>query len=382
MYLHTRKDLQGSTFLHRLQVIGVPFGTLKRSGRGDINVKTLGQDQTVSYDKLEFTHLQSMVEQWEVQRTPHTDIRLIELSIEGDRLRDVCTRVLRREVQAAPDISALTRTLLRAVLANIPELYPRILRRCDEAVAGGSDLSALATAGLHLHQLAQQGSTRNFDASLVKSLLARIYTRAALLLPIATIVGDDEAAKVKEALQNLHKLSQSRKDLDAALLDERLALVADVEGKTESLQDSTVHPLLAGLAVSILHQRRAISIDDLSALLGRRLSGAEEPQKGAQFIEGLLSLNPRTILLQDRSIVDRINDYLQSFNSEAFLHVLPVLRRAMSELSKNEIGILLTTLAGVLGLKEAVQEVRGLEDAHIQELRTIEATLSLLLMEE
>ncbi len=381
MYLHTKKDLQGSTFLHRLQVIGVPFGTLKRSGRGDINVKALGQDQTVSYDKLEFTHLQSMVEQWEVQRTPHTDIRLIELSIEGDRLRDVCTRVLRREVQAAPDIGALTRTLLRAVLANIPELYPRILRRCDEAVAGGSDLLALAKAGDHLHQLAQQGSTRNFDASLVTSLLARIYTRAALLLPAATIVGDDEAANVVEALKLLHSLSRNRKDLDTTLLDERLALVADVQGSAENQQDSSVHPTLAGLAATLLLERRAISLDDLSALLGRRLSGAEEPQKGAQFMEGLLKLN-KSLLLQSRDIVSWLNHYLQSLSSETFLHALPVLRRAMSELSKSEVGILLTTLAGLLGIKETVQEATQLEPAHIAELRAIEETLSLLLMEE
>jgi hypothetical protein len=381
MYLHNKADLQGSTFLHRLQIIGIPFGTLKRSGRGDINVKALGQDQTVSYDKLEFTHLQSMVEQWEVQRTPHTDIRLIELSVEGDRLRDVCARLLRREVNAAPDIGALTRVLLRAVLANIPELYPQILRRCDEAVAGGSDLLALAKAGDHLHQLAQQGSTRNFDASLVTSLLSRIYTRAALLLPAATIVGDDESANVVEALKILHSLSRNRKDLDAALLNERLTLVADVQGSAENQQDSSVHPTLAGLAATLLLERRAISLDDLSALLGRRLSGAEEPHKGAQFMEGLLKLN-KSLLLQSRDIVGWLNHYLQTLSSETFLHTLPVLRRAMSELSKSEIGILLTTLAGLLGIKETVQEATQLEPAHIAELRAIEETLSLLLMEE
>ncbi len=381
MYLHKAPDLKASTFLHRLQVIGVPFATLAQSGRADLDPTRLRHDRAVNQENLGFEHLQSMVEIWDVQWTPHTDIRLIELSIEGDRLRDVCVRLLRREVSAAPDIGALTRILLRAVLANIPELYPRILRRCDEAVAGGSDLLALAKAGDHLHQLAQQGSTRNFDASLVKSLLERIYTRAALLLPAATIVGDDEAANVVEALKLLHSLSRNRKDLDAALLNERLALVADVQGSAENQQDSTVHPTLAGLAATLLLERRAISLDDLSALLGRRLSGAEEPQKGAQFMEGLLKLN-KSLLLQSRDIVGWLNHYLQSLNAETFLHALPVLRRAMSELSKSEVGILLTTLAGLLGIKETVQEATQLEPAHIAELRAIEASLRLLLMEE
>jgi hypothetical protein len=381
LYLYKPFELKRSTFLHRLQVIGVPFGTLAQSGRADLDGARLKHDRSVSQDQLGYEHLQSMVENWNVQWTPHTDIRLIELSIEGDRIREVCVRLLRREVQAAEDIGALTRILLRAVLANIPELYPRILRRCDEAVAGGSDLLALATAGDHLHQLAQQGSTRNFDAALVTSLLARIYTRATLLLPAATIVGDDEAANVVVALKLLHSLSRNNKDLDAALLNERLALVADVEGSTENQQDSSVHPTLAGLAATLLLERRAISLDDLSALLGRRLSGAEEPQKGAQFLEGLLKLN-KSLLLQSREIVGWLNQYLQSLGSETFLHALPVLRRAMSELSKSEVGILLTTLAGLLGLKEAVPEARGLEDTHIRELRAIEASLSLLLMEE
>ena len=77
-----------------------------------------------------------------------------------------------------------------------------------------------------------------------------------------------------------------------------------------------------------------------------------------------------------------LNQYLQSLGSETFLHALPVLRRAMSELTKSEIGILLTTLAGLLGLKETVQEATQLEPAHIAELRAIEAVLSLLLVED
>ncbi|HEY7356781.1 MAG TPA: DUF5682 family protein, partial [Ktedonobacterales bacterium] len=178
------RDLQRSVFLHRLQVAGVAFATLSRSGRAEFQSATSRHQQGVSADNLTFDHLRNMMEIWEVQWTPHTDIRLIELSIEGDRLREVCTRLLRRELSAAQDIGAITRVLLRAVLANIPELYTRILRRCDEAVAEGSDLLVLAQAGNHLHQLAQYGSTRKLDAALLTSLLTRIYTRAALLLPV------------------------------------------------------------------------------------------------------------------------------------------------------------------------------------------------------
>src|SRR5579885_637968 len=235
MRLQDPRDLQRSVFLHRLQVAGVPFATLARSGRAEFQQSTGRHTQGVSADNLNFDHLRNMMEIWEVQWTPHTDIRLIELSIEGDRIRDVCARLLRRELAAAQDIGAITKLLLRAVLANIPELYNRILRRCDEAVAEGSDLLVLAQAGNHLHQLAQYGSTRKLDPALFTSLLTRVYTRAALLLPAGAIVGDDEAAKVVQALKLLHELSSRRSDLDAALLNERLALVADVDGRGEKI---------------------------------------------------------------------------------------------------------------------------------------------------
>jgi hypothetical protein len=375
------RDLQRSIFLHRLQVAGVAFATLSRSGRAEFQQSTSRHQQGVSADNLNFDHLRNMMEIWEVQWTPHTDIRLIELSIEGDRLREVCTRLLRRELSAAQDIGAITRVLLRAVLANIPELYTRILRRCDEAVAEGSDLLALAQAGNHLHQLAQYGSTRKLDATLFTSLLTRIYTRAALLLPIGAIVGDDEAAKVVGALKLLHEISSRRSDLDAALLNERLALVADIEGRAEGKTESTVHPSIAGLAATLLLLRGAISQDDLATVLGRRLSGAEEPQRGAQFLEGLLALN-RGVLLRNATIVGWLNFYLQSLNPEAFLHTLPVLRRAMSELSKSEIGVLMTTLAPLLGIKERIQETALLEPKHLAELRAIDAELAALLTEE
>ncbi|HEY7358727.1 MAG TPA: DUF5682 family protein, partial [Ktedonobacterales bacterium] len=379
--LHDVRDLQRSVFLHRLQVAGVAFATLSRSGRAEFQSSTSRHQQGVSADNLTFDHLRNMMEIWEVQWTPHTDIRLIELSIEGDRLREVCTRLLRRELSASQDIGAITKVLLRAVLANIPELYTRILRRCDEAVAEGSDLLVLAQAGNHLHQLAQYGSTRKLDAALLTSLLTRIYTRAALLLPVGAIVGDDEAAKVVSALKLLHEISSRRSDLDGALLNERLALVADMAGNAEGKTDSTIHPSIAGLAATLLLLRGAISQDDLATLLGRRLSGAEEPQRGAQFLEGLLALN-RGVLLRNATIVGWLNFYLQSLNSEAFLHTLPVLRRAMSELSKAEIGVLMTTLAPLLGIKERIQETALLEPQHLVELRAIDAELVALLTEE
>ncbi len=379
--LQEPRDLQRSVFLHRLQVAGVPFATLSRSGRAEFQQAASRHQQGISADNLNFDHLRNMMEIWEVQWTPHTDIRLIELSIEGDRLRDVCARLLRRELSAAQDISAITKMLLRAVLANIPELYARILRRCDEAVAEGSDLLVLAQAGNHLHQLAQYGSTRRLDAALLTSLLTRVYTRAALLLPAGAVVGDDEAAKVVSALKLLHELSSRRSDLDAALLNERLALVADVAGRSEGKAESTVHPAIAGLAATLLLVRGAISQDDLAALLGRRLSGAEEAQRGAQFLEGLLALN-RATLLRNRDIVGWLNFYLQSLSAEAFLHTLPVLRRAMSELSKSEIGVLMTTLAPLLGIKERIQETALLEAQHVAELRAIDAELSAFLLGE
>jgi hypothetical protein len=379
--LQEPRHLQTSVFLHRLQVAGVPFATLSRSGRAEFQASSSRHTQGVSADNLNFDHLRNMMEIWEVQWTPHTDIRLIELSIEGDRIRDVCARLLRRELDAAQDIGAITKILLRAVLANIPELYNRILRRCDEAVAEGSDLLVLAQAGNHLHQLAQYGTTRKIDPALLTSLLTRVYTRAALLLPAGAIVGDDEAAKVVSALKLLHELSSRRSDLDASLLNERLALVADMQGNAEGKTDSTVHPSIAGLAATLLLLRNAISQDDLATLMGRRLSGAEEPQRGAQFLEGLLALN-RGLLLRNRDIVGWLNVYLQAMSAEAFMHTLPVLRRAMSELSKAEIGVLMTTLAPLLGIKERIQQNALLEEKHRAELRAIDAELAALLAEE
>lgn len=226
----------------------------------------------------------------------------------------------------------------------------------------------------------QYGTTRKLDPALLNSLLARVYTRAALLLPLGAIVGDDEAADVVKALKLLHEVSSRRTDLDAALLNERLGLVADIAGNFESKQDSKVHPAIAGLAATLLLVRNAASVDDIAGLLGRRLSGAEEPKQGAQFLEGLLSLN-RATLLRNRDIVGWLNFYLQSLDSDTFLHALPILRRAMSELSKAELGVLLTTLASILGIKERVQDTTLLEPAHIVELRAIDEELAALLEE-
>jgi hypothetical protein len=71
----------------------------------------------------------------------------------------------------------------------------------------------------------------------------------------------------------------------------------------------------------------------------------------AQFIEGLLNANPG-VVARSRQMVARLDSFVQAIPKDHFLRALPALRRAFSNLSRNDIHYLTESLTALYGLDE------------------------------
>jgi hypothetical protein len=153
------------------------------------------------------------------------------------------------------------------------------------------------------------------------------------------------------------------------MLSERLRLTAEGEH---------THPTLAGLACTLLFVSGNLSEPELTMLLSRRLSAGEEPLIGAQFLEGLLTLN-RALLLRNQAVVAWLDDYLQRVPADRFIAVLPVLRRAFADLSPTETDYLLATLSRLLELEPEQARASARSQVTEEELAAIDDELGDLL---
>ncbi len=358
LYLTQPADVETSVFLHRLAAADIPFGQVEA-------VQMVGRSGAGADASDAARWLGQLREKWTLQWTPLTDIRLVEASVEGDSLAQVCTRRFRRALAGARRVADAADVLLHIVLTRLEPLYLEGLLACEATSSTDDDLPSLARAAYNLHSLVKYGASRAMATEALETLLSKVYVRAGLLLPAAAVVADEAAPPLRDALITLHDVARQAPALDATLLAARLRLTAASDG---------VHPLLAGLACTLLFFDGALPEAELTTLLSRRLSPGAEPLVGAQFIEGLLSLN-RAVLLRNAAVVAWLDGYLQGVSAERFVAVLPVLRRAFADLSPAETDYLLATLARLLNLP--VEQARAAGPAvTAEEIAAIDEELS------
>lgn len=362
LYLTQPADVETSVFLHRLAAADIPFGQVEA-------VQMVGRSGAGADAADAARWLGQLREKWTLQWTPLTDIRLVEASVEGDSLAQVCARRFRRALAGARRVADAADVLLRIVLTRLEPLYLEGLLACEATSSTDDDLPSLARAAYNLHSLVKYGASRAMATEALATLLSKVYVRAGLLLPGAAAVADEAAPPLRDALITLHDVARQSPLLaggnEGGLLTSRLRLTAASDG---------VHPLLAGLACTLLFFDGALPEAELTTLLSRRLSPGAEPLVGAQFIEGLLSLN-RAVLMRNAAVVAWLDGYLQGVSAEQFVAVLPVLRRAFADLAPAETDYLLATLARLLNLP--VEQVRAAGPAvTAEEIAAIDEELS------
>jgi hypothetical protein len=327
-------EAEQSVFLHRLAAIGVPYGHEIASGLGG----------RLAQGPLE--QLGQVREKWELQWSPATDARLIERTAWGSTIAEACGRLLRERLDAAQRVDAGTEVLLQLALCDLTAGAPfdAALARCEALSADSGSFPALARATYHLDGLLGYGSARKLPAEHLLDLATRLFARAVLHLPAATICGDEAADEVRQTLLALHELVQRGGPVVRSGLD------AFWEAITAAAERSTTHPNLRGLTLVLLELGGRLGPDELASRLRYWLSRGADAADNANLVAGLFALH-RATLVRNRALIGAVTELLLSLELDQLTPLLPALRRGLGNLGGAERAYLSETLADVLGLE-------------------------------
>ena len=315
-------EIAKSAFLHQLRVAGIEFAHMRdAASRADPRAG-----------------LWNRYEVWIRAWRPETAITIAELSPVGASLIEVARITLDDTLERRSGIVPAVGVLLDAVACGLDDLLPPALVAVDEASVLDLNWEDLAHATARLARLCLDAALPGAVASATADLAGRLFARSRLHLGAASRCTDDRSRLVAAALVELHGAAVSARSLDE-----------DVWWATlDSLTtDETAHPYLSGLAASLLQAKRRISSDRFGRLLRYRLSACEDAEAGAEFIEGILSLN-RDVLLRSHELAAALNDYVDGLNDERFISLLPVLRRSFNGLSRAEMSTFVGALVPLL----------------------------------
>ena len=301
--LDLRKDTDRarSGLLHRLALLGIPWGTQHRAtGRA-----------TGTFHEL-----------WQIRWQPEFAVGLIEANIWGNTVEAAATAAMRHHAQRVKELPALTEWLDRAILAELPGAIDYTLGCIGAVAAIAADVRHLMEALPPLARVARYGDVRGTQAARVVPVIDVLFERALVALPGACGSLDDDAAA--SMVSAIDATQESIGLLDRA--DQR----QEWQGVLRLLTGrESIHGLVRGRACRLLLELRAIDEEELGRLARLALSPVTPSAQAAAWMEGVLRGSGMLLLYQD-AIWLTLNRWLCDMDADGFVAVLPLLRRAFS----------------------------------------------------
>jgi hypothetical protein len=303
--LRNEKDLEKSTLFHRLRILNIPWGEPRRTvGKGTFK------------------------EGWEICWQPEFAVATIEAGIWGNNLVTAATALARQQAVEAEQLPLLTELLDRVLLADLGDTIPFLMERLQAIAALTSDTLYLMNSLPPLANILRYSDVRQTDTRAVSVVVDGLITRICIGLPnTCQSLDDDAAMPVLEAIQQTHGMIGMLQQAEHIAGWQRvLREVADRSG---------IHGLVQGRCCRLLFDEGCLDSAETSRRLSLALSVANEPAQAAAWVEGFLR-GSGLLLLHSEGIWEVLDSWVSGLGSEAFLAILPLLRRTFAEFSPSE----------------------------------------------
>ncbi len=292
-------QLDKSTFLHRLALLGIPWGTT-RSAHG----------KSGSFHEL-----------WQLAWEPEFELKLIEANVWGATLELACNGHLRHQARQTEHLPELTRLVEKMLLADVRSAVAVLMARMQALAATTHEAGMLLAALAPLANVIRYGNVRGTDTASVAEVMDGLVQRACIALPVAARGINDEAAQrlLKQLVQADRAIALLQKEEHRAAWHQAL----------QQCVKAQAHALIAGRAVRILFEQDCWSEEQSAQALSLACTNPINPLATAAWLEGFLHGSGLLLIVND-ALWQILNDWVASLPADAFTELLPLLRRTFA----------------------------------------------------
>ncbi|QIS05857.1 hypothetical protein F5X71_29300 [Nocardia brasiliensis] len=306
--LRKQREVERSRLLHRLRVLGIGWGTLTTS-----EVRGTG----------------TFRETWTLRWRPDYAISIIEASRWGTTVRTAAeAKILDAANRDDSGVGELTAALEVALLADLGGATDGLIARLASVAALDHDITHLLAALPGLIRTLRYGDVRGTDGAALTHVVDGLLVRVCAGLPGAVTGLDTDAATEFRTLLDAAHTAVSTRDDDWA--------TAQWLGALHRLADrDDVHGALVGRAVRLLCDAGRIDDAESARRLSAALSVGNTAAAKAAWIDGFLG-GRGLLLVHDRELLRRIDDWLRELREDQFVATLPLLRRTFAAFESGE----------------------------------------------
>lgn len=295
-----------STLFHRLTLIGVPWATLSPDGGGRGTFR----------------------ERWTLNWQPELNVKLVEALRWGATIEQAASGAARDLSRETPGIAQLARLVEACLKADLPEAAEALTAELQSAAVHSTDVEALMHATAALANVLRYGTARRIPVDAL--------TRLANGMAAEVTIGLQHFCRDIDAAATARMLAAMRAfDGAVSLLEDRKHLDDWRDALLELVDDPRAVAFLRGYAARRLHDSSVIVAEEIARHLSLALSASVPVGIAADWIEGFLSESAQ-LLLHDAGLIGLIDSWLLGLGEDAFIELLPALRRAMSGLDLME----------------------------------------------
>ena len=307
--LDLRKDnhLLASHLLHRLNIIGIPWGKQKRGSQ----YNTGGFSET-----------------WKLHWRPDYAIRIIEAGMWGNTVENAATFKIIHTSKETDHLAKLSELVDSALNAQLSNAIDPLVERLQSLSALSKDVFHLMDTLEPLVNAIRYGSTRNLELSALSTLIQQIIPRVCIGLPNACI-GMNEAAS-KEIFEQFQKTNRAINLLNIdSYQDQWLSALNNI------IEIDQVNGILRGACTRILFDKTVLNMNQTADQMHLALSKANDAIKAAHWLEGFLH-GSGLLLIHNPKLWNILDQWVAELDMENLQDLLPLLRRTFANFSGPE----------------------------------------------
>jgi hypothetical protein len=302
--------LEKSVLLHRLALLGVRWGK---------NERARGKSGTFH-------------EIWRLAWEPEFAVRLIEANVWGGSVLQAATACALDRAARATALPELTVLIDQVLLADLQQAIDGVMARVQEVSALTPDLGYMLEALPPLANVLRYGNVRDHGAgAAVGAVVDGLVARICIALPLGSrALADDAAAEL------LKRLIPADQAIRLVQRDDYLAQwFAALAQTAQAAGQNAAHALVAGRCTRILAEQGHWDMARAAGCLSLRCSHGVAPLEAAHWLEGFLQGSGALLLHHDR-LWELVSAWLGGLSPDAFMELLPLLRRTFGTFAAPE----------------------------------------------
>ncbi|MFC0533048.1 DUF5682 family protein [Phytohabitans kaempferiae] len=380
-------DLARSRLLHRLRLLGIPWGEPVGGQRGKGTFR----------------------EEWRLRWLPEFAIAVVEAGGYGTTVSAAATAKVTEAARTAEALAEVTPLVEACLLADLPEATPAVLRALDSRAALDTDVAHLMGAVPPLARTLRYGDVRGTDVSALRAVTEGLLVRICVGLPGAvSSLSDEAAASLRTHIDAVHNAlallpmadtdSAATTSADAATTGADGAGGAGADGagaggagaagaggaggagadgaggagaggaggagaggaggagagaggvavlKKRDMREQwldalgglagsdQIHGLITGRLNRLLYDADRLDAAETRRRMGLVLTAGTPPAHAAHWIEGFLA-GGGLLLVHDAPLLSLVDEWLSGVPADSFTDVLPLLRRTFGTFAPPE----------------------------------------------